>query len=129
RMTQSEWLLVLLIGLTTGSGAIFLYYFGLGRVKAAVSAICELSFPLSAILFDYLVNGSVLGPTQWLGAAILVAAIAAVTARHTGDGAPGGPPSTSSSPGPRRACPPPGRGSTAGPTTRSATPASPGSAW
>ncbi|MDX1502594.1 MAG: EamA family transporter, partial [Thermoanaerobaculia bacterium] len=34
RMTGTQWLLVLLIGLTTGSGAIFLYYFGLARVKA-----------------------------------------------------------------------------------------------
>lgn len=74
-VTPSEWLLVLIIGLTTGSGAIFLYYFGLSRVPATVSAICELCLPLSAIVFDYLVNGSVLGAWQWVGVAVLLLAI------------------------------------------------------
>jgi len=74
-VTQTNWLLILVIGLTTGSGAIFLYYFGLSRVKASVSAICELCLPLSAIVFDYLVNGSILGPWQWAGAAVLILAI------------------------------------------------------
>ena len=74
-VTQTNWMLILVIGLTTGSGAIFLYYFGLSRVKASVSAICELCLPLSAIVFDYLVNGSVLGPWQWAGAAALILAI------------------------------------------------------
>jgi drug/metabolite transporter (DMT)-like permease len=74
-VTPAHWLLILLIGLTTGSGAIFLYYFGLSRVKASVSAICELCLPLSAIVFDYLVNGSILGPWQWVGAGALILAI------------------------------------------------------
>ncbi len=71
--------MILVIGLTTGSGAIFLYYFGLTRVRASVSAICELCLPLSAILLDYLINGSVLRPWQWLGAATLVVAITMVS--------------------------------------------------
>ncbi len=78
-VTRLNWLLILIIGLTTGSGAIFLYYFGLTRVRASVSAICELCLPLSAILLDYLINGSVLRPWQWLGAAILVLAITMVS--------------------------------------------------
>jgi drug/metabolite transporter (DMT)-like permease len=80
-VTSQNWLLILLIGLTTGSGAIFLYYFGLTRVRAIVATICELSLPLSAILFDYLINGSVLGPWQWIGAAVLIAAITMVSLR------------------------------------------------
>ena len=72
---ETQWLLILVIGLTTGSGAIFLYYFGLSRVRASVSAICELCLPLSAIVFDYLVNGSTLSAWQWVGAAALVLAI------------------------------------------------------
>lgn len=74
-VTRVQWQLILVIGLTTGSGAIFLYYYGLSRVRASVSAICELCLPLSAIIFDYLVNGSTLGPWQWVGAAALVLAI------------------------------------------------------
>jgi len=79
RVTGREWLLILLISLTTGSGALFLYYLGLTRVRASAAAICELCLPLSAVLFDYLVNGSVLGPWQWLGAAILIGAILRIT--------------------------------------------------
>ena len=71
--------LILIIGLTTGSGAIFLYYYGLTRVRAVVSAICELCLPLSAVVFDYWLNGSVLGGWQWLGAVLLVSAITLVS--------------------------------------------------
>lgn len=74
-VTPTDWLLILMIGLTTGSGAIFLYYFGLSRVRAIVSAICELTLPLTAIVLDYLVNGSVLSRWQWAGAALLLLAI------------------------------------------------------
>jgi len=74
-LTGANWVIVLIISLTTGSGAIFLYYFGLSRVRASVATICELCLPLSAVLLDYLVYGSVLGSWQWLGAGLLVGAI------------------------------------------------------
>lgn len=73
--TVMNWLIFLIIGLTTGSGAIFLYYFGLKRVTASVATVCELFFPLSAILFDYLFNGSVLTPIQWVSASVMIFAI------------------------------------------------------
>jgi drug/metabolite transporter (DMT)-like permease len=73
--TSMNWLIFIIIAFTTGSGAIFLYYFGLNRIKASVSTICELSFPLSAIVFDYVFNGNVLGVMQWVGAIILIIAI------------------------------------------------------
>jgi drug/metabolite transporter (DMT)-like permease len=71
--------MILVISLTTGSGAIFLYYYGLTRVRASVATICELCLPLTAVLLDYVVNDSVLGPWQWLGAALLVGAILRIT--------------------------------------------------
>jgi len=74
-VTEANWVMILIISLTTGSGAIFLYYYGLTRVRASVATICELCLPLSAVLLDYLVNDSVLGPWQWVGAALLVGAI------------------------------------------------------
>ncbi len=79
-MTREHWLLIFVIGATTGSGALFLYYFGLQRVRAGVAALCELCLPLSAILFDYTVNDSRLGPWQWLGATLLVGSIGWVSA-------------------------------------------------
>lgn len=73
--TTTNWVYFLIIGTTTGSGAIFIYYYGLRRVKAIVATISELLFPISAILFDYIFNGSVLSPVQILSAAIMVFAI------------------------------------------------------
>jgi drug/metabolite transporter (DMT)-like permease len=72
---NSEWFIFVLIGLTTGSGAIFLYYYGLRKVRAMVATICELFFPISAILFDYLINHKVLSPVQWLSAGVMLFAI------------------------------------------------------
>lgn len=73
--TNENWLYFFIIGITTGSGAIFIYYYGLRRVKAIIATISELLFPVSAILFDYLINGSVLSPVQLVSAAVMVFAI------------------------------------------------------
>ncbi|MFC1800852.1 DMT family transporter [Nanoarchaeota archaeon] len=73
--TPTNWLIFLIIAFTTGSGAIFIYYYGLKKVKASISTICELFFPVSAIVFDYLVNGHVLSVVQWISALVLVAAV------------------------------------------------------
>lgn len=70
-----HWMFFVLIGLTTGSGAIFIYYYGLRRVRAIVATISELLFPVSAIFFDYIVNGSMLSPVQLISAAVMVFAI------------------------------------------------------
>lgn len=73
--TQLNWIIFIIIALTTGSGAIFLYYFGLTRVKANVAAICELLFPISAIVFDYLFNDAKLSAIQWVSAVVMIFAI------------------------------------------------------
>lgn len=73
--TPANWMFFIIIGVTTGSGAIFIYYYGLRRVKAIVATISELLFPISAIIFDYLVNDSILSPVQLVSAAVMVFAI------------------------------------------------------
>ncbi len=78
-ITGANWVIILIISATTGSGAIFLYYYGLTRVRASVATICELCLPLSAVFLDYLVNDSTLGSWQWFGAALLVGAILRIT--------------------------------------------------
>lgn len=75
QISVNNWLFFLIIGLTTGSGAIFLYYFGLRYVNALISVIVELIFPISAIIFDYLFNDTRLSLIQWLSAAIMVFSI------------------------------------------------------
>lgn len=75
QVTYSNWLIFFLIAFTTGSGAIFLYYHGLNRVKAILAIMCELFFPISTIFFDYFVNGNRLSVIQWISAGIMVYAI------------------------------------------------------
>ncbi len=75
QMTPKNWLFILIIILTSGLGAIFLYYYGLKKVKAILSTIMELFFPITAILLDYFVNGHVLSPVQWISAIVLIAVI------------------------------------------------------
>ncbi|MCB0821058.1 MAG: DMT family transporter [Bacteroidales bacterium] len=74
-ITTNNWIYFLIIAFTTGSGAIFLYYFGLIRIRAVLATMCELFFPLSAIVFDYIFNGKLLNPVQWFAAALMIFAI------------------------------------------------------
>jgi len=60
---------------TSGGVAMFLYYYGLKRVTASVSTICELMFPLSAIMLEFLIHGKVLSVTQWVATAVLLVAV------------------------------------------------------
>ncbi|MDH3255507.1 MAG: DMT family transporter [Acidobacteriota bacterium] len=84
-VTPSQWIVILIIGVTTGSGAIFLYYWGLQRIRAMTATICELCLPLAAVVFDYLVNGSRLTPAQILGGLLLLGAITRVSTQQGPD--------------------------------------------
>ena len=84
-VTTLNWILFLIIGLTTGSGAIFLFYFGLRHVKASVSTICELFFPLSAVIFDYLFNHVTLSLVQWISAIVMIFAIVKLSLQEKTD--------------------------------------------
>jgi hypothetical protein len=53
QVTPRNWLFIALIGLTTGSGAIFLYYYGLRHVRASLSTFLELMYPITAVVLDY----------------------------------------------------------------------------
>lgn len=78
-VTRENWMMISIIAVTTGSGALFLYYFGLQRVPARIAAICELCLPLSAVAFDYFVNGSLLSPIQIAGALLMIGSITRVS--------------------------------------------------
>ena len=70
-ITLRQLFVFLIIMFTTGGTAIFLYYWGLKRVTASVSTICELSFPLTAIILEYSIRGNMLSWAQWAGAIVL----------------------------------------------------------
>lgn len=73
--TNDNWLFIAIICLTTGTGTIFLYYYGLKQVKTIMATISELLFPVSAVVFDYIFNGSLFSPIQWISAAVMIFAI------------------------------------------------------
>ena len=73
--TAGNWLIFIIIALTTGSGAILLYYFGLRYITAKVATMCELCFPISSVIFDYLINGNVLSPVQLFSASLMILSI------------------------------------------------------
>lgn len=79
KTTSENWMFIIIIGLTTGSGAILLYYYGLRKVKASLATISELMYPVSAVIFDYFVNGSILSPVQWVAAAMMIFSIIKLT--------------------------------------------------
>jgi len=83
QITRINWIIFFIIAFTTGSGAIFLYYYGLNHVKAIVAVMCELFFPISTIVFDYLFNDSRLSIVQWISAAIMVFAIVNLNRLHS----------------------------------------------
>ncbi|MFA7056191.1 MAG: EamA family transporter [Candidatus Cloacimonadales bacterium] len=82
-ITKTNWLYFFIISLTAGVGSIFLYTYGLKRVKAIVSTIAELLFPISSIVFDYVINGNKLSIFQMCSAGVMVFAIIKVSRNNS----------------------------------------------
>ncbi|HDR04760.1 MAG TPA: EamA family transporter, partial [Candidatus Marinimicrobia bacterium] len=78
-ISSKQWLIFFIILFTSGGAAIYLYYFGLRRISASVSTICELAFPLTAILLEYFLRGNMLSPVQWGAVLLLILAIGRVS--------------------------------------------------
>jgi len=78
-ISSHQLFIFLLIAFTTGGTAIFLYYYGLKRITASVATICELAFPLTAVILEYFLRGNIMGPVQWIGAFLLLFSILRVT--------------------------------------------------
>ena len=74
-ITVENWIIIGIISLTSGSVAIFIYYYGLKKISAMLSTIVELFFPITAILLDYFINDQVLSPIQWISAVIMIFSI------------------------------------------------------
>ena len=66
---------LLVIALSTGMVALWIYYRGLKYTQAKVSTILELVFPLTAVAIDLILFKNVLAPTQYLAAVVLLFAI------------------------------------------------------
>lgn len=74
-LTGSQWTTLIVIALSTGMVALTIYYYGLKRTPARVATICELAWPLSAVVLDYTYFHKPLTMTQGLGAFALLLTI------------------------------------------------------
>lgn len=74
---------LLIIALSTGMFALWIYYKGLQKTPAAVSAIVELAFPLTAVGMDYFLYGTILTPYQCIAGAVLLYAAYRVARLYT----------------------------------------------
>lgn len=79
QITSDQWTIFFAIALITGVVGMLIYYYGLKRVSASVATICELAFPLTAVLLEYFVRGNLLSLPQWIGVVILLISIILVT--------------------------------------------------
>ena len=75
----SVWKTLIIIVFTSGAVAMYLYYYGLKKIPASLATLCELAWPVSAIVFDYFFNHNVLSATQIAGAVILIIAVTLAT--------------------------------------------------
>lgn len=70
---------LLIIALSTGMVALWLYYRGLKNTEAKVSTILELVSPLTAVFIDFAFYHTVLHWSQYLAAAVLIYAVSQVS--------------------------------------------------
>ena len=84
-VTPKQIIIFLIIAFTTGGAAIFLYYYGLKNIIASIATICELAFPLVAVVLEYIVHGNILSPIQWIGVAFLLFSILKISGLNVFD--------------------------------------------
>jgi drug/metabolite transporter (DMT)-like permease len=71
-LTSDQMMYLGIIVLSTGSVAVFIYYYGLKHVPASHATLYELFWPLSAVIIDWVAHGRVLTSGQIVGAILLV---------------------------------------------------------
>lgn len=67
---------LVMLALVAGLAGMLIYYRGLRETPAAVATLCELSFPVTAIVVNFLFLGATLTFNQGLGIALLWSAVA-----------------------------------------------------
>tara|TARA_X000001036_G_scaffold368602_1_gene354322 strand:+ start:304 stop:1221 length:918 start_codon:yes stop_codon:yes gene_type:complete len=78
-ISYDQWKMLLLIVFSTGTVALFVYYYGLNKLPASYTTLFELFWPLSAVVIDWLIRGKPLSFAQLLGAVILLTSMTILT--------------------------------------------------
>lgn len=74
-LTSSNITRLIIIALTTGMVALWIYYRGLALTQAKIATILELVFPLTAVIIDIFLYKTFLAPTQYIAALVLLFAV------------------------------------------------------
>ena len=78
-LTISQWRNLLIIVISTGGGALFIYYYGLKYLPASHTTLYELMWPLSAVILDWAIFDKLLSLSQLIGAGLLLSSIVLLT--------------------------------------------------
>ena len=71
-ISYKQWKTLFLIVISTGTVALFIYYYGLKKLPASHTTLFELFWPLSAVVIDWIIIGNSLSMPQLSGAVILL---------------------------------------------------------
>ena len=80
-----QWRIMILIVLSTGAVALFIYYYGLKNLPASHATVYELTWPLSAVIIDWVVRGRVLSLSQIIGATLILGSMTLLTQEKRND--------------------------------------------
>ncbi len=73
-ISSLQWKFLFIIVFSSGAVAMFIYYFGLKKITASAATICELFWPLSAVILDYFINKNILNSIQIIASIVLLLA-------------------------------------------------------
>ena len=85
QISYDQWKMLLLIVFSTGTVALFIYYYGLNRLPASHTTLFELFWPLSAVIIDWIIKGEPLSFPQLLGAIILLTSMTILTQENSNE--------------------------------------------
>ena len=78
--TGKEWFFVFITAVIAGFISLMIYYYGLRSTKASVATLCELAFPVGAVVVNWIfIPNSALTGMQIAGGLILLLAITKLT--------------------------------------------------
>lgn len=81
--TSKDWFFVFMTAIVAGFVSLLIYYYGLRSTKASVATLCELAFPVAAVVVNWIFLGATLVPMQIVGGLILLLAITKLTLVNT----------------------------------------------
>ena len=80
-----QWRIMILIVLSTGAVALFIYYYGLKNLPASHATVYELTWPLSAVIIDWVVRGRILSLSQIIGATLILGSMTLLAQENRND--------------------------------------------